>query len=117
MVPNRKYLKRVQKWWWEGKIKDLNSFRWVLRIPYSNNGNCCFLEPSYDLSLAIGSVKVVLVAVLLALVLFTILIVDFTLCRRKKGLLYTLCYCCNKNNDMGNICQHYTQRNPNQMTV
>ena len=60
---------------------------------------CFFLEPEHELLVYIGSVKVVLVAFLLALVLFTILIVDFTLCRRKKGFFYALC-CCNTNSEM-----------------
>ena len=75
-----------------------------------------FLEPEHEPWVYIGSVKVILVAFLLALVLFTILIVDFTFCRRKKGFLYALC-CCNKNSNMDNVCNHCTQRNLDEITA
>ena len=76
---------------------------------------CFFLEPEQELLVYIGSVKVVLGTFLLALVLFTILIVDFTLCRRKKGFLYALC--CSKNSEMDNVCNHCTQRNMDEITA
>ena len=75
-----------------------------------------FLEPKHELLVYIYSGKVILVAFLLALVLFTILIVDFTLCRRKKGFLYALC-CCSKNSEMDNVCNHCTQRNLDEITT
>ena len=75
-----------------------------------------FLDPKHELLVYIGSVKVTLVAFLLALVLFTILIMDFTLCRRKKGLFYALC-CSSENNDMNNVCSHCIQRNLNEITA
>ena len=77
---------------------------------------CFFLEQEHELLVYIGSGKVVLVAFLLALILFTILIVDFTLCRRKKGFFYALC-CCNKNSEMDNVCNHCTQRNLDEITA
>ena len=77
---------------------------------------CFFLEPEHELSVYIGSVNVVLVAFLLALILFTILIVDFTLCRRKKGFFYALC-CCSKNSEMDNVCNYCTQRNLDEITA
>ena len=51
----------------------------------------------------IGSPKLVLAAFLLSLILFAILIVDFTLFCHKKGLLYALVGC---NNDKNNSCQN-----------
>ncbi len=80
-----------------------------------------FLEPhygnfgNYGTLVLIGSRKLILAAFLLSLVLFTILIMDFTLCRRKKGLVYTLFSC--KNNDKDNSCQRCTRRNINEITV
>ena len=77
---------------------------------------CFSLEPKHELLVYTGSVKVVLVAFLLALILFTILIVDFTFCRRKKGFIYALC-CCSKNSDMDNVCNHCKQRNLDEITA
>ena len=79
-----------------------------IRLLYANRIFLCFsLEPKHELLVYIRSVKVVLVAFLLALILFTILIIDFTLCRQKKGFLYALC-CCSKNNNMDNVSNHCT---------
>ncbi len=76
-----------------------------------------FLESDLDNGtfVLIGSGKLILAAFLLSLVLFTILIIDFTLCRRKTGLFYTLFSC--KNVDMDNSCQHWTRTNINEITV
>ena len=62
----------------------------------------------------IGSPKLVLAAFLLSLVLFAILIVDFTLCHHKKGLLYALVSC---NNDKNNSCQNCTGSSRIDMTT
>ena len=72
-------------------------------------------EPGYEILVRIGSGKIILAAFLLSLVLFTILIMDFTLCRRKKGFLYALVGC--KDDDMDNSCQYCTRRNRNEITV
>jgi hypothetical protein len=56
-----------------------------------------------------------LAAVILTMVQFTILIIDFTLCRRKKGFLYALVNC--KNDDVDNCCQQCRQGNKNAITV
>ena len=75
---------------------------------------CFCLEPNYEILVYIASGKVILAAFLLSLVLFTILIMDFTLCRRKKGFLYALVGC--KNNDV-HFCQRCSERNRNEITV
>ena len=62
----------------------------------------------------IGSQKLVLAAFLLSLVLFAILIVDFTLCRHKKGFLYALVGC---NNDKNNSCLNCTESDRMDMTT
>ena len=77
---------------------------------------CFFLEQSYELLLYVGSGKLMLVAFLLALVLFTILIADFTLCRTEKGFLYALCSCKNVN-VLDTECERCTHRHLNEITV
>ncbi|CAB3997878.1 Hypothetical predicted protein, partial [Paramuricea clavata] len=72
-------------------------------------GNSCDQEPNYEILVYIASGKVILAAFLLSLVLFTILIMDFTLCRRKKGFLYALLGC--KSDDADHVCQRCSERN------
>jgi hypothetical protein len=74
-----------------------------------------FLGANYEILVYIASGKVILAAFLLSLVLFTILIMDFTLCRRKKGFLYALLGC--KNDDVDHFCQRCSERNRNEITV
>ena len=62
----------------------------------------------------IGSPKLVLAAFLLSLILFAILVVDFTLYRHKKGLLYALVGC---NDDKNNPCQNCTGSNRIDITI
>ncbi|CAB4026845.1 Hypothetical predicted protein [Paramuricea clavata] len=78
-------------------------------------GNSSGQEPNYEILVYIASGKVILAAVLLSLVLFTILIMDFTLCRRKKGFLYALFDCIS--DDADNFCQRCSERNRNEITV
>ena len=80
-----------------------------------NRDLLCLLEPNYELLLYIGSGKLMLVAFLLSLVLFTVLIVDFTFCHREKGFLYTLCSC--KNVNVDDNCERCTHRHLNEITV
>jgi hypothetical protein len=47
----------------------------------------------------IGSTRVTIAAFLLSLLLFTILIIDFTFCRRKKGFFYAFMGCNNGEKD------------------
>ncbi|CAB4023523.1 Hypothetical predicted protein [Paramuricea clavata] len=65
-------------------------------------GNSSGKEANYEILVYIASGKVTLAAFLLSLVLFTILIMDFTLCRRKKGFLYALLGC--KSDDANHFC-------------
>ena len=51
---------------------------------------CFILESDYQMLVYIGSEKLVLAAFVVSLVLYSILIMDFALCRRKKGFLYSL---------------------------
>ena len=51
---------------------------------------CFILESHYQVFVSISSEKLVLVAFFVSLVLFSIIIMDFALCRQKKGFLYAL---------------------------
>ena len=66
------------------------------------------LEPNYEILVSIASGKAILAAFLLSLVLFSILIIDLTLCRRKKGILYALLGC--KNDDGDHFCARCGER-------
>ena len=71
----------------------------------------------YEMLVYIGSLKLTLAALLLSLVLLTILIVDFTFCRRQKGFFYALVGCAK---DKDNACQISTGRtgsNRHDMTI
>ena len=61
----------------------------------------------------IGSSKLILAALLLSLVLFAILIMDFALCSHRKGFFYALVGC---NNDKDNFGQNCTSSNKNENT-
>ena len=76
---------------------------------------CFCLEPNYEILVHIASDKVILAAFLLSLVLFTILVMDFEFCRRKKGFLYALLGC--KNDKADHFCQRCSQINRNEITV
>ncbi|CAB4027225.1 Hypothetical predicted protein [Paramuricea clavata] len=78
-------------------------------------GNSSDQEPNYEILVYIGSGKLILAAFLLSLVLFTILILDFTLCRQKKGFLYALLGC--KSDDVDHLCQRCGERNRNEIAV
>ncbi|CAB4027508.1 Hypothetical predicted protein [Paramuricea clavata] len=65
-------------------------------------------EANYEILVYIASGKIILAAFLLSLVLFTILIMDFTLCHRKKGFLYALVAC--KTDDADHFCQGCSER-------
>ncbi|CAB3980131.1 Hypothetical predicted protein [Paramuricea clavata] len=81
----------------------------------SGDGNQRDQEVNYEILVYIASGKVILAAFLLSLVLFTILIMDFTLCRRKKGFLYALFAC--KSDDTDHFYQRCSERNRNEITV
>ena len=69
---------------------------------------CFILESEYQLLVYIGSEKLVIAAFVVSLVLFSVLIMDFALCRRKKGFIYAL-FRSDKNDD-NNFCPHCEER-------
>ncbi|CAB4032605.1 Hypothetical predicted protein [Paramuricea clavata] len=81
----------------------------------SEDGNPRDKKSNHEILVSIASGKAILVAFLLALLLFTILIMDLTLCRRRKGILYALLGC--KSDDGDNFCRRCSERNRKEITV
>ena len=58
----------------------------------------------------IASPKIFLVAIVLSVLLVSILIVDFALCRRQKGIIYSVLKCKKKSDDMCPTCADRQQK-------
>ena len=73
------------------------------------------LESDHQIFVYIGSEKLVIAAFVVSLVLFSILMMDFALCRRKKGFIYALFR--SDQNDNNNFCLHCEKNNQNDVML